>query len=472
MALAAVTQLGLVLFDLSYVPMRDFWLQGKFQIPLINLPLRLPMPPQIAAAYDPIKGIEPHRETQKYLDTVEQLEQVARQKGIASAEAQPLLADLRNFSRDMITSNPFQTANKSGTLEKIKNRMRDRLYSNPKEGSAQKAFETFWSTDYLTRPDKAKEIDWFNQNVQPLIATNYYRTIGESGEPTNNFGLLEAPFAVLFFLEFLARTFYLSRRHPELDWRGAMLMRWYDALLFIPFWLSYPVLGLLRALPTAVRLHQAELVNMNHLRDQGTQIFVNSIAEELTEAVVVQVLDQAQTALRRGDLTRAVSQALMTPRVQVNETDEVAAISTLLVKLTVYQVLPKIQPDLEKLLNHSIDTALKQSPAYSGLRMLPGIGELPTQLSQRLVKEVLDVIYKTVTTAVEDPVGTELSGQLLQKAGQTFTTELQEQKILQEIQVLVNDLLEEVKLTLSGRSPTLDATTRLAAPLPEPRRSP
>jgi hypothetical protein len=463
MAIAAVTNLGLVLFDLSYVPWRDFWLQGRFQMPLINLPLQIPMPPEITRWYDPIKGIEPHRETRKYLEAVEQLEQAAQQNGITAAAVQPLLANLRSLSYDVISTNPFQTANKSGTLEKIKNRMRDRIYNNPKDGSAKEAFNTFWSAEYLSRPDKAQELSWFNSQIQPLIATNYYRTLSESGDYTSNFGIIEAPFATLFLLEFLARTFYLSRRYTALSWMDAMLARGYDVLLFFPFWLSFPVLGLVRALPVAIRLHQAELVDMNHLRDQATQLFVNSIAEELTEAVVVQVLDQTQSALRRGDLSRLVGDALTQPRVQINDTDEVAAISTLLMKLTVYQVLPKIQPELEQLLTHSLDGILRQSPAYSSLRRLPGIGELPTQISQRLVKEIIEAIYKAIASAVEDPVGAELSGQLIQKLAQTFSTELQAQNVSQEIQNLVHDLLEEVKLTFAARSSVVSATARLEA---------
>lgn len=463
MAIAAVTNFGLVLFDLSYVPWRDFWLQGRFQVPLINLPLQIPMSPEITRWYDPIKGIEPHRETRKYLEAVEQLEQVAQQKGITAAEVQPLLANLRSLSNDMIVSNPFQTANKSGTLEKIKNRLRDRIYTNPKEGSAKEAFDTFWSAAYLGRPDKVQELFWFNTQIRPLIATNYYRTLSESGDYTSNFGLIETPFAILFFLEFLARTFYLSRRYTSVTWMDAMLARGYDVLLFFPFWLNFPVLALLRAVPVSLRLHQAELIDMHHVRDQTTRLFVNSIAEELTEAVVVQVLDQTQSAIRRGDLSRLVENALTQPRVQINDTDEVAAISTLLVKLTVYQVLPKIQPELEQLLTHSIDGILKQSPAYSGLRSLPGIGELPNQLSQRLVKEIIEALYKAIASAVEDPVGTELSGQLIQKVTQTFSTELQEQNVSQEIQSLVHDLLEEVKLTFAARSSVITATSRLEA---------
>ncbi|HEY9874724.1 MAG TPA: hypothetical protein V6D12_14895, partial [Candidatus Obscuribacterales bacterium] len=59
-AIVAVINLALVLFDLSYIPWRDLYLR-EF--------------PSIVTSYDPFKGIEPHRATQKYLNTVDQLAQ-------------------------------------------------------------------------------------------------------------------------------------------------------------------------------------------------------------------------------------------------------------------------------------------------------------------------------------------------------------------------------------------------------------
>ncbi|MFN5239928.1 MAG: hypothetical protein ACK5CG_05270, partial [Aphanizomenon sp.] len=59
MAITATINLVLVFFDLSYVPWRDFYFR------------RVPV---ITQLYDPIKGIEPHRDTKKYLESVAELE--------------------------------------------------------------------------------------------------------------------------------------------------------------------------------------------------------------------------------------------------------------------------------------------------------------------------------------------------------------------------------------------------------------
>jgi hypothetical protein len=55
LAILALLNFGLVLFDLSYIPWRNLYF--RYLNPVTKI-------------YDPIKGIEPHRETAQYLATV------------------------------------------------------------------------------------------------------------------------------------------------------------------------------------------------------------------------------------------------------------------------------------------------------------------------------------------------------------------------------------------------------------------
>lgn len=512
MAIVALINLLIVIFDLTYVPLRNFWLLGNLQI--LNLKVPIPLPPPLSAplpppfdticrtagekpekaslitqCYDPVKGIEAHRDTEAYLATVDRLQDLVNDQGRRSLdepedpEVVATLQTLGQLSTDMISSNPFESADKSGTLEKIKNLMRDHMEDElqklgPAEleqilqpsssgratrstlsrsrVSATAAFRVFWSPAYLNANNWKQEMTWFNTNLRPLLQTNYYRSISENGLPTNHFWAIDAPFVTLFLVEFLARTFYLSRRSTGVSWLGAMVWRWYDILLFFPFGLLFPNWAWLRILPVTVRLHQSRLVNMNQIREQATQGFVSSIAEELTEVVVIQVIDQTQSAIQRGDFAQLIAQATKS-RVDINNVDEVAEISRLVVQLLVYQVLPKVQPDLEALLSHTVETVLKQSPAYQTLKNLPGFENLQTQFTNRLVKEVTQASYNTLTGALEDPIGAELSRRLVQHLGETLRSEIQRQHVLPEMQPLLIDLLEEIKLSYVQRSTEVNA---------------
>ncbi len=191
MAIIATINLGLVLFNLSYIPWRDFYLRYL---------------PEIVRIYDPVKGIEPHRETERYLQTVEQLQQAVSKNGLESPLANAKLEKLTQLSIEMINNDPFAAAGKSGTLEKIKNKMRDRL----QQESAKQAFATFWSQKYLLQHGWLQEINFFNQQIRPLIASNYFRQLGENGQPIDRFWMIDLPFVLVFAVEFVANAYYIK----------------------------------------------------------------------------------------------------------------------------------------------------------------------------------------------------------------------------------------------------------------------
>ncbi|MBE9014253.1 hypothetical protein IQ250_29110 [Pseudanabaenaceae cyanobacterium LEGE 13415] len=430
MALLAVTNLGLVAFDSSYVPWRDFWFRNF---------------PELTRVYDRVKGIEPHRDTGAYLDTVDLLQQELQQTGLQSSQVQARLQELRDRSAEIVDTNPFAGANKSGTLEKIKNRMREHIFQHRRRESAKQAFNTFWSTGFLTQRGVNNELEFFNREIRPLIASNYYRSIGENGEFVDWFWLIDAPFIAIFALEFLARTFYLSRRYKSLSWIDAALWRWYDVFLLLPFW------RWLRIIPTIVRLDQARIVDLSHIRQQASQGFVANISEDMAEVVVIQVIDRMQSSIERGELSRWLIQSINRPYIDLNQRDEVQELTTHILQTTVYQVLPKVRPDLEALLRHSIETVLSQSPAYQGLKSMPLVGDLPRQINERLVTEVTSGFYDAIVLALNDKAGAELASKLVKSFGQNLATELQQQRSLQKIQGLAIDLLEEIKVNYVKR---------------------
>ncbi|MCZ0901678.1 hypothetical protein ON021_17430, partial [Microcoleus sp. HI-ES] len=86
MALVALGNLSLVLFDISYVPGRDFYLR---QLPVLT------------QVYDPFKGIKPHRDTQQYLETLEELKIQVVQTGLPSPQVAAKLQEINNLSAKM-----------------------------------------------------------------------------------------------------------------------------------------------------------------------------------------------------------------------------------------------------------------------------------------------------------------------------------------------------------------------------------
>jgi hypothetical protein len=431
MAIAIFINFLLVLLDISYIPFRDLYLRYL---------------PNFTTWYgETFKGIEPERSTTNYLDTYQDLRQALEQSGEAgleSSEIRSLLTRLRIQSTNMIDENPFEVANKTGTLERIKQRMREHTDAD----TAKDAFNTFWSVDYLKQNGWLQARDFFSSDIVPLLETNYYRGIGLNGKPIDQFWLIDGWFFMLFGAEFLIRTLYLSLKYRGTNWFDAMLWRWYDFLLLVPIW------RWLRVIPLTIRLNQARLVNLLPIQSRIVRGILASVAIELTEIVVIRIIDQMQTLIKQGDVTRALLEPSSGRQyVDVNGVDEIQAISQRLVSTLVYQVLPQVKPEFQALISHTVTGAFDESPAYKGFQSIPGIGSLPDRITQRVTSEVLENIYGTLTDALEDPVGAELTEKLASKLVEVFQSELRQEESIAELEYLLTMILEEVKINYVQR---------------------
>lgn len=431
MATIALVNLGLVVFDASYIPFRDLYLRYI---------------PGFTQWYgEQFKGIEPERFTVAYLQEIDALENQVVATGLNSPEVRSQLATLRDLSTAMIDENPFQTAEKSGTLEKIKNRLREQTDVE----SSKTAFNTFWSPDYLNQAGWNESIEFFNAEVVPLLETNYYRNIGENGHPINDFWRIDRWFIALFAVEFLTRTFYLSRRYKGTSWLEAMIWRWFDVFLLLPFW------QWLRVIPVSFRVGQTDIFHLSSLIRRIKRAFVTNFAFELTEIVVVQIIDQAQTLLESGDAARWLLDSNRR-YVDLNGVDEVALIAQRLTSVLVDQVLPDIKPELDALLQHSVNRALAQVPLYQGITALPGAKELSDRFTRQLISEISQNTYTALQSSMKDEQGAALTQQVVQKFGSSFQTEIRRQHTIDEIQFLLAALLDEIKVNYVQQLETSD----------------
>jgi hypothetical protein len=418
----ALINLLLVFFDVTYLYARDFYLQ---HIPVLT------------QLYEPVKGVKPHPSTENYLQQVENLQSQVVLSGLRSPEVENQLVELRRLSNQIIADNPFAVADKSSTLEKIKEEIRQRTNTN----SGREGLNRFWDSDYLETAGWREEMAFWNSQVTPLIAANYYRDINQYGKFIDYFWLIDLPFVLIFALNFLLRTFQISRRNPQLNWLEAMLRRWYDIFLLLPFarWL--------RVIPVTIRLYQAQLLNLDPFKAQINRDFAVSFAQEITELVGIQVIDQMQKSIKKGDVSRWIFQPeSRRPYVQINNQSELQVITDRLVKVSIYDVLPQIQPDIADLIHHSIHSALSQSPVIRQLQQFPGMNQLPHQLIEQLAANLTQSTYTNLISAIEDPVAAEITSRLLKNFRQGLEIELQKRHNLQELEQLFVDMLEEIKI--------------------------
>lgn len=417
-ALIAVINLILVSFNLSYLSLRDIYFRHT---------------PWLVRVYDPVKGIEPHPDTETYLQTSDRLRQRIIREGL-TADAENLLASLRQQSIFSIEENPFLASNKPETFAKLKHRMEYRLQTR----SAKEAFERFWSWEYLSSNDLAKELAFFKNQIEPLLKVNYYRRIDASGSQVDLFWRIDIWFITFFAIEYLVRTFRIARSRDNLSWGNALWRYWYDALMLIPVW------QWLRIIPVTVHLHKSRLFDLSEILAQITHEPAAYISQRATTFAIVRLLNQSQDIISSG----AIANVLLSSNegVTVGDTDKIDKILDRLIGLTIYRVLPQVQPDLEDLLRYSLKDALQESDVYQTIKDIPGFDHLPQEAIAQLSDYLAQATYDVLSNSYSNTEGKIIFNRLSTNFSRTLKQQIQDRATQSEIQVLLSDLLEEWKL--------------------------
>lgn len=210
---------------------------------------------------------------------------------------------------------------------------------------------------------------------------------------------------------------------------------------------------MLRIIPVTIRLNQVHFISLEPIKIQITRGFVAAIARELTEFVVIEVIQQIQGEIRRGDIFKQLFLNQDKPYLDINNVNEIEAIGNHLIQVVVYKVIPKLELDIEALLRYNIERVIEQSPVIQQFKTIPGLQQIPQQIQERIITELSKLAtegpqeaYQTVTKAMNDPVGTKLSNQLVKNFNKILGEELQKEQGLEEIKTLLIDFLEEFKI--------------------------
>jgi hypothetical protein len=443
-AVWAAVNLLWVCFDLSYVPLRAFWLQRNLY-PLPGVPLVVPLTllPNITPLYDPVKGIEPHRETQAFQERFEQLD-AALSSGEAAVEPRREQARLMV---SMIDDNPFLASGQAGTLEKIKNHLRRRADRD----SSKQATEVLLSDAWLSAHPWPQERVFWREQILPLMATNYWRTIDENGRPTDHFWRIDLLlFQSVFLADILLRMFRLRRRLPGLSWGSALLRRWSDLPLFLPFW------RWLRVIPVVERLQNSGLVNFEPLRAAVSRGVVALLAVELFEVLALQLVDGAQGLIRSPRWPQRIRRLRSHQSVSVNDERELVELVRIWGPLLLRDVGPRLAPELQAVLSHSLQQSLQNVVVPPALRQLQPLLQMEQGLSRQLAAGVVDGLLDLSRSAglrlqQRDTRQIDLLQNCVDRFWEELANSLEAGEALGRSQQLICALLEELKLTYLGQ---------------------
>lgn len=432
--LVILVNLVLVLFNLTYIPLRQIYLRYL---------------PSVVRIYDPVKGIEPHPVTQSYLKAIAQVRSQVQQFGLESATTQAALTNLQQLSTPLVEENPFLGSGQAANFARLKRRMQQ--YTDTT--SAQAAFDQFWQREYLSQIGWESVDEFLLTQIEPLLQQNYFRETLPTGQYIDEFWRLDLFFILFFGGELLLRTLIISRQRQDVSWSDALARRWYELPLLLPFW------RWLRLLPAAVRLHRTQLFNVEDLLSQATHEPAAYLSDRVSKYLIVRLINQTQISVQEGNLLSGLKAD--PNRINIGDPEKFDRITDRLVQLIVLRVMPQVKPDLELLLRHSLQQALRGNELYDGLVQIPGFNALPQEAVEGIADYLAQATCDVLANSYSDYEGRILLDQLSQDFRHALGSELQTDTNSQELRLLLSDLLEELKINYIQGSQRHDPETTL-----------
>jgi len=370
MVWVAIINLWMIVFDLSYL-----WLRPQYVSYL----------PVVASVYDPVKGIESHPLTEALKNEIDVTAALLDQEPPRWV-IEEHRENLMELTYRVVNENAFARSGQIRTLGFISEALAGNIgvtggtLRDPR--ILREACEAFWPTD----PDElATTISSIDPRVIRGVKLNYYRTYDISGDLTDRFWILDLPFLILFWIEFMVRWILAIKRKAYSRWFFFPIFNWYDVLGLIPVAFFRPF-RLLRAVSMYMRLKRSELSSVG--KDVFTRTvlyFSNIITEEVSDRVALRILSEFYQEIEDGTHTAITRSVIKPRRIEIED--------VLVAQLRQTLNDPRTIEHLRSLVELNLENAVEESEA---LRAVP----IPNIVLKPAVKAIGEVILDSTLETV------------------------------------------------------------------------
>lgn len=410
MVYLAVLNILLIGFDLTYMWARPFYVH------------RLPW---VARIYDPVKGVVPHPETERYVE----LADAARRQWEEGAEPRtlrPVLKELRQRSLALLEEDPFRLGDPDHLL-----RIEHLALSAAglpstdivDRGAVRAAMRGFFSPG----PELGERFELYAGEMRPLLVANHFRLRNRDGEVRDRFWLLDLPFLVLFAAELVVAWSLAARRRTYRRWYHYGLFHWYDVLGLVP-WLR--VFRVFRIASLYLRLRRSDLTRVGDDPVSRAVARVSSIvAEEISDMVTLRILSSAQQRIREGVYADIVRSALR-PRMAALREEIVSNLGELLADR-------RLRGELREFLRLNLEHSLASAPALAAV-------PAPARLKRALVEAIGLAVWDSIVETLSDTLESEQGRRALDRALATVVDSVVDDLVSGDLEALIEEISYEV----------------------------
>ena len=425
MVWVALINLGLIAFDLTYLWLRPYYFRHV---------------PVVARIYDPVKGIEPNSLTEEYRDQLETALELAR-LAPGSAEYREAVDEIEALTVRVLEEDPFARAGLSHNLEMMKQNLADetgRAVTDLEEPQRLRAavHELFSGSS----ADVRGALERIQRNNDQLLRENYFREYDRSGHLVDHFWILDLPFLILFWVEFMVRWVVAIRRRTYARWYFFPIFNWYDVLGLVP--VGYlRIFRLFRLVSMYMRLRYSELSGVGtDVVSRTVAYFSNIITEEVSDRVAVRILDEFSEEIQDGTHRRIILETMGTRRREI-ERVLAAQLSELLTDET---VLTRFRELLSLNLENAVD-------ASESLQAVP----VPNFVLRPMIRVVGEVIMDTTIETMQGTLATQEGQTAIEQVASAVIDELFTGPAVEATEDVVRTItlqvIEEMKATVKVR---------------------
>ncbi len=440
-ALFAATNLTWVIFDITYIPLRNFWVNRKLYL-LPSTPLVLPLSwlPNITHFYDPVKGIIPDPKSQSYIEHFEKLDETIKSQGMKSLISKKLHQDHLQLTQELINKNRPKRADLEVSHAKVKSLLETQINFSYLKNISEPANKR----NYFETVNWNVEREFWKKKVIPLLAVNYSRMTDENGRPLDSSWRIDLPFQLIFLLDLLLKAHRLKYRFPAITWRDAFLRRWIDLPFLLPFW------RLLRLAPVTERLSKSKLIQIEPIRAVISQGVVALLSVEIFEIFTLRILDSIQNLIRSPLLPKRIRGLCSYQSVEAKEQNEIAELIRLWLPLILTQIGPNMRPQFVALFDHALQKSMERLLVPDALKKLVPLNKAESALSYQLATGMTDAILDLSRNAGDqlgqkDVVLEKLGIDALDQFWEELASTLENEPVLQRSQDLSLAFLESLK---------------------------
>lgn len=223
--------------------------------------------------------------------------------------------------------------------------------------------------------------------IDPILP--FYR------EVHNNFYVYDGLIVSIFMGEFLIRWVVAIFQQKHSKWFFYPFVHWYDVLGCFPT-SSFRILRLFRVIGLVYRLHKWEVIDLNNYAFYKIILhYYNIIIEEISDRVVVTVLNEAKEEINRGQpLSDAIAEQILRPQ-KAAMAKAIGAI----IQEGLRAKYPQYQKLLKKHILQTVQKVVRENEDVQQLERIPLVG---SRLNQTLHTATSEIVFGVLDRLILD----------------------------------------------------------------------